>query len=369
MRIRAISILAALTLILAACSPGTDAQGTATSPPDESAATTTTIAPTATDAPDAMRLAYKLTPGTSYEYEVGLDQTMELSAEGDSAALGEDDIPGEASIHIVGTTTFTHSVSEGPETGTFEINITGDFTDLEFTGTMDGQPIEDGEIPDFTGVEPIDITIVVDEQGNVIPQDEATADLLGELGDMGGFGDIAGAGTDPGRFVGPPFAEDEVTVGDTWSETIEVPGMSEDQAITTEVTSEVTATDTVDGHDVFVIDTTSVTSAIEFDLAEFLIGFFMAFIPDDATSEDTAELDAIMEDLRFLFSIDETTSNLTTWFDFEAGLARQAEFDSSTHLVMDLNMPDEETSEMIGFVMDMSVEQHVTYKLTDSSEA
>ena len=58
-----------------------------------------------------------------------------------------------------------------------------------------------------------------------------------------------------------------------------------------------------------------------------------------------------------------------SWFDAEAGFARMAEFDSSTSIVMDLNMPDDETGEMIGFVMDMSIAQDITYKLTDTSNA
>jgi hypothetical protein len=248
------------------------------------------------------------------------------------------------------------------------VNIKGDFSDLSITGTVDGEPVEDTDLPDFAELEPIDITVVVDEQGNVIPQDDGSGDLFG--GDLGGLGDIgqlAGPGMDPGRFVGPPLTDDEVTVGDTWSETIELPGLMTEDPMTTEVTSEVVRADEVDGHEVLVIDTESVTSMIEFDLGQFLIGFFTAFAPDDASDEDTAELDALVEDLRFLFSIDETVANMTTWFDAEAGYARMAEFGSSMHFVMDINMPDEESGEMIGLVMDMSIAQNITYHLTDNS--
>ena len=367
MRIRTFALLAVFALVVAACSPTNDAADTSTTE-GEPEPTTTSSEPVV-EAPQAMLLSYTLEPGTTFEYEVGIDQTIEMTAEGDPNALGDEEIPGEMKINLTGTTTFSHSVAEGPDPGTFEITIKGDFSDLSITGTMDGTPI-DSEIPDFAEIEPIDITIVVDEQGNIVPQDGEFGDLFGgDMGDLGGFGDFADPGADFGQFIGPPFSEDEVTVGDSWSETVETPGMMGDDPITTEINSTVTGTDTVDGYDVFVIETESVTSMIEFDLAEFLLGFFMAFIAEDATAEQTAELDAIMENLRFLFVIDETVSDLKTWFDFEAGYARKAEFGSATHMVIDINMPDETTGEMIGFVMDMNISQDVTYHLTDASSA
>jgi hypothetical protein len=370
MRLRIFTLAAALALVAAACSPSTDtAEPSATE--DQPAETTSTTAAAQTSATtDAILLSYNLVAGETFTYEVGIDQRIEMTAEGNSAALGDDEIPGEMAINLVGTTTFSHSVADGPEPGTYEVTIKGDFTDLAITGTVDGASIEDSDLPDFAELDPIDVTIVVDEQGNIIPQDDELGDLFGEdLGGLGGLGDFGGMGSSPGQFVGPPFSEEEVTVGDTWSKTIELPGMMTEEPITTEVNSEVVGTDTVDGNDVFIIDTESVTSMIEFDLAEFLLGFMTAFVPDDASAEDTEALDALTEDLRFLFIIDETVSNLTTWFDTEAGFARMAEFESSTNIVMDLNMPDDETGEMVGFVMDMSIAQDISYRLTDTSNA
>ena len=368
MRLRTSILLGVLVLVLAACSPATDAADTTTTT-SAAAETTTTAAPdtTAASSTEAQLLSYKLEAGDQYTYEVGIDQSIELKAEGDATALGEEEIPGDMSLDLTGTTTFTHSVAEGPEEGTYEVRITGDFTNLSISGTIDGEPFEESEIPDFTEIEPIDITVIVDEQGNIIPQDDELGDLFG--GDLGSLGDFAGAGSSPGQFVGPPFPNEEVAVGDTWSETIELPGMLTEEPVTTEINSEVVGTDTVDGNDVFVIDTRSVTSMIEFDLGAFLFGFLTAFVPEDATPEEQAEIEALAEDLRFLFTIDETTSDLTTWFDAEAGYARMAEFSSSTHFVMDINMPDEETGEMVGFIMDMSIAQSVTYHLTDASSA
>ncbi len=315
-----------------------------------------------------MKLSYSLTPGDSHTYEVEIDQLIEMTAEGDAAALGdEEDLPGALSINLTGTTTFTYAVAEGPEPGTYAVTITGNFTDLDMAGTIDGASVEETEIPDFTELDPIDVTVIVDEQGNIIPSDDEFGDLFS--GGLGAFEDLTGSGSTPGRFIGPPFPDDEVSVGDTWTETIELPGMLTDEAVTTEITSEVTGTDTIDGNDVFVIDTRSVTGMVEFDLAELLLGFFLAFAPDEGSAEEQAELDALAESLRFLIAIDETVSDMTTWFDAEAGQAVQADFSSLTRFVMDLNMPDDETGEMIGFVLDMTLDQDVTYRLVDSDGA
>jgi len=357
MRIRSFILLTVLALVLAACG---GAGGEDTTTTSTEAIETTTTAP----AVESVQLSYTLEPGTSHQYEVDMNQTIDLSTSGETGALGEeDDLPGNMSLLITGTTLFTYAVAEGPEDGTFEVTITGDFTDLEFSGTIDGEPVDPSEIPELAELEPVDTTIVVDDQGNVIPEDSSTEDVFGGLGGLGmleGFG----AAT-PGQFVGPSLSEDEVSVGDTWTETVETPMMPEQDPVVTDVESEVVSTDTVDGSEVFVIDTNSTTSAFEFDLAELLIGFMTAFVPDDASEEERAELDAMVEQIRFAFAVDETTSNMTTWFDPAEGVSRRSEFNSETHMVMDVNIPDEATGELVGFAMDMTVGQDVTYRLTD----
>lgn len=367
MRFRSLSLLTALTLMLAGCTDGDAAQTTTTQVPE---ATTTSMEP----APEAMLLTYSLEPGSSIFYEVDLEQHIDLTSEGDASAAGDEELPATMSIDLNGTTTFTHTVAEGPEPGTYEVTIQGEFTDLDVEGTIDGEPVQPGDVPDVAEMEPIDLTVIVDEQGNPISQPDEAGDLFG--GDLGGLGGLGGLenlapGAELGRFVGPPLPDEPVTVGDSWSEIVEIPmpmGL-EGNPVTTEINSEVTQTGTVEGEEVLVIETEMITSMIEFDLAEFLIGFFSAFLPDDASEEDRAELDALIEDLRFLFIIDESVANMTTWFDADAGLARQAELDSATHMIMDLNMPDEATGEMMGFVLDMDINQTVTYQLVDPPEA
>lgn len=348
-----------IALVAAACGPEQTAESTTSAPVSEE---TTTTAPPA----EAVVLSYSLEAGSSYTYEVDLDQSIDLTATGDPTALGEEDIPGEMSVQISGTSTFTHSVADGPEPGTYAVTITGDLSDIELSGTVDGEPVSSDDIPEFAAMEPIDVTVVVDEQGNLLPDESGLGeDLFGDLGGLGALEEL-GSGAGLGQFIGPPFSEEEVAVGDTWSETIEVPTLPGDAPITTQIDSVVTGTDTVDGNEVFVIETTTVTSAIEFDLAELMMGFMTGFLPEEATEEERAEMEELVAQLRFVFSIDETTADLTTLFDHEAGLARQAEFTSATHMVMDINIPDETTGELVEFGMDMTISQDVAYRLTSA---
>lgn len=359
MRIRTITLISLLALVIAACGGEADETTTSSSP----AETTTT-----TPAVEPVSLSYSLQPGTTYEYEVDTDQTIELTSSGDTTGLGggDEDIPGEMSIRIQGTSIFTYTVSAGPESGTFEINIAGDFSDLELSGTIDGEPVESTEIPELAEMEPVDVNIVVDEQGNVIPDDTGLGE--GFLGGLGGLDmlDQFAAGGGVGQFIGPPLSDEEVAVGDTWSETVEVPTLPDADPIVTHIESEVVDTDTIDGNEVFVIETISTTPAFEFDLAEFLIGFMTSFMPDDASDEERAELDAIVNELRFAFSLDETVSDMTTWFDYEAGVTRQADIANDTHMVMDLNIPDETSGELVEFAMDLTLSQETSYRLTGS---
>lgn len=354
MRSTRLSLLAAFALAAAAC--GVQSDVTTTQP---------------TPVPEAVVLSYSLEPGTSMSYEVSLDQHIDMETSGDAAALADEDVPGNASIDISGTTTVGFAVAAGPDPGTYAITVTGDFSDLTVSGTVDGEPIDESEIPDFAEIPPIEETIIVDEQGNVVPGEDGEdmgdlGNLFGDLGGLGGMGDFGSFGSELGKFVGPNFSGREVTVGDTWSDTTETPLFGE-ESLTTTTDNEVTGTDTVDGHGVFVIDSTTTVSPLEIDLAELLIGFFQGFLPEDASEEDLAQLEEMSSQLRFLFSMDETSSDLTTWFDAESGQARKAEVEGGANISLDANFPDEETGEMAAFGFTVSMQQSVTYHLLPST--
>ncbi|HEU4320209.1 MAG TPA: hypothetical protein VFS66_09015 [Acidimicrobiia bacterium] len=367
MRIRTFTLLMAVALVVAACSPDSASEGSSTTAP----------VATTSPAPEAVLLSYTLEPGSSFSYEVDMDQSIQMEVEGNPAALAQaegEEFPESMDLQMVGTTTFIHSVADGPEDGTYEITITGDFSDLEVTGTINGEDVagNDTMIPeDFTGMEPIEKTIIVDEQGNVItPEDEFGGDIFGDLGGMGGLGMLEdfGAGGSPGQFIGPPLSDEPVTVGDTWTNTFELPMMpGGGEEISTTIVSEVVSSEQREGVEVFVIETTTSTSAIEFDFAEILIGFMTAFVPEGATDEELAEMEALTESLKFAFSVDPTEVDMTTWFDPEAGHAVEAHMINDSHVVMDIAMPDEVSGELVEVLMDMTIGSDVTYRLVDST--
>ncbi len=320
----------------------------------------------------AVLLSYTLSPGDEFSYEVGLDQHIEMTASGESSFMGEE-VPGNASVDIAGTANFTHAVSAGPEPGTYEVHITGEFADLTVTGDVDGESIDSTDIPDFAQHEPVDVTVVVDEQGNVVPQGSEGEGPLGDLfGGLGGLGGLGGAnpapGLDPGQFIGPPLPDEEVAVGDTWSEDIETPGFG-DEPVVTSITSTVSGVEELEGAEVMVIDSNATTSLIEFDLAELFAGMFGAMSADGTTGEDSAEFEEMMEQMRLQITIDDTTSESRTWFDPAAGVAEKSETNAATSISMDMNVPDEKTGEMAGLVMDMTLDQDVSYRLISGPDA
>lgn len=362
---RHLPIVVVWALALAACNTASGNETTST------AAETTTTS-TTVPAPEAVLLSYTLSSGDEFNYEVALDQHIEMNATGDASLMGGEEVPGDASIDVAGTATFTHVISDGPEPGTYEVHITGEFADVSVTGTIDGESVESEQPPDFASLEPIDVTVVVDEQGNVIQpgpegSDDPLAGMFGDLGALGGGGSPA-PGLDPGQFIGPPFSDEEVAVGDTWTEEVETPGLGEDPIVTS-ITSTVTGVEELDGTEVHVIETNSTTSLIEFDLAEFFAGMFGAFATEDASAEELAELELMLDELQFLIRVDGATADSRTWFDAGAGISRQSETSSSADISMDLNIPDEETGEMVGFVMEMGLDQDVTYRLISGPTA
>jgi hypothetical protein len=361
---RHLPILIVSSLALAACNAGSGNESTSIAA--ETITTSTTV-----PAPEAVLLSYTLSSGDEFHYEVALDQHIELTASGDASLMGGEEVPGDASVDVVGTATFTHVVSDGPEPGTYEVHITGEFDDVNVTGTIDGESLESEQAPDFASLEPIDVTVVVDEQGNLIQSGPEGSDdpLAGMFGDLGALGGGSPApGLDPGQFIGPPFSDEEVAVGDTWTDEVETPGLGEDPIVTS-ITSTVTGVEDLDGTEVHVIETNSSTSLIEFDLAEFFAGMFGAFTTEDASAEETAELEAMLDQLQFLIRVDGATADSRTWFDSEAGISRHSETSSGADISMDLNIPDEETGEMVGFVMEMSLDQDITFRLISGPTA
>lgn len=73
----------------------------------------------------------------------------------------------------------------------------------------------------------------------------------------------------------------------------------------------------------------------------------------------------LRDSMRFLFHVDAAEQEMTTWFDAEAGVAVRTETGGSNRIRMDVNVPDEETGEMVSFSMDMSITQSMTFRLLE----
>lgn len=346
----------AVALILAACGGG----ATVTTTTDST--TTTSALPMETQV-----LAYHLTAGAVYTYDVELSQKIDMTAEGSGEAIGDEEIPGAANIEISAKGAFTYSIAAGPEAGTYEVTITGEFTEVSATGVVDGEQIDSGEVPGFAEIPPVDMTIIVDEQGNIVPEKSDIEDPM--AGMFGGMEDLTGIpGSDPAQFFGPPFGDESVTVGSNWESVYETPGPGSDPIVTTTRAS-VTGTETVAGVELLVIRSETDVSPIDFDLAEFFIGFFTAFMPTDPTPEEQANLDAMVEGLRFAISVDATHSVSTTRFDPESGITHDFDTSNTSNVGMDINFPDDASGELTGFVMEMRLDQTISLELVSGPEA
>lgn len=366
MRFKLAAIFAALTLVMAACGgSGTEGPTPTTSSPGDETTTTAGANPGA----EEVLLSYALAAGDTFVYDVTITQNIDMETEGEGSSFGDEELPGKASVTVNGTGTFTFEIEDGPEPGTYLVTITSDLTEVTASGTVDGESIDSTETPEFAEIEPVSVTVTVDEQGNVIPESVGAEDpLAGLFGGLADMGPGTVPGTELGQFFGPPFPSDEVAVGDTWSDTFETPGFGA-EPFTTSVTSSVSGTDTVDGFDVLVVESEVTIDPFEFDLGEFFVGLFAGFVPDDATAEEKAELDDLVENLRFVMSFDESSSESTTYFDAAAGITRQFDVTSSSLIGMDVNFPDEETGELFGFIMNMTIDQTVSHRLVDGPSA
>ena len=127
------------------------------------------------------------------------------------------------------------------------------------------------------------------------------------------MGDMGSQSMNPTQFFGPALPEEGIEIGDTWTETTEIPLFGDDKATTT-VTSTFDRMEDLDGRDVMVIDTVVSSSEIEFDLAELLLALFEGFMPEDPSEEDLAMFEQLRDSMRFLFHVDAAEQEMTTWF-------------------------------------------------------
>lgn len=305
-------------------------------------------ATTAVTTGEPISLRYGLEDGDELVYDVDLEQSLVLETSGSATAVAEEEIPATADVTIDATGVFTYRVAEGPEEGTLAVAIEGEFSDVAVEGTVDGEPVDDvEEVGQFGVAAPVSRTVVIDPRGRVVPDTTTGSDPLG-LGSL----PLAGLAGDLGRVVGPALPEGEVTPGESWTVTSQQAAFG-DETIETTVTASVTGTDQIDGREAVVIDATTETGPLVVDLSEFFAGFMGAF-------DDPAE---VTEDIVFRIDVEPSTSESTTAFDPDEGVAIRSTVEGPSALSMEVALPDDATGEVQSFDVSLDVEQAITYAL------
>lgn len=303
-------------------------------------------------------LSYGYQPGSTYNYNVTLTQSLALdgSVAGDLPA--EDaPIPDNADVTTTQEGTVMYEVAEGDEEGTIELTITSSMETVDVSGTLDGEDLgedippemrmSEGELPP--------VTVVMDLQGNVVEASPGGAGLEGLANPLASLeGLIPG---DPLRGpLGPTFPESEVGVGDEWSDEQTLDLLGEEVGYTT--ANQITGVEDA----VVVIDSTTTVSAFDISLTEFLAELFGAAAASDTGAEE------MLEQLEFTVSGDAADLETTNRFDPERGLITASESDGTVAATIVVRLPDESGTELVGFDADASVTSSYQVTLVEPGE-
>ena len=370
MKTRLLIFAATVALVATAC--GTDTGTTTVAPATTRPGANSSAVSVSPTGPmiDAGVLTYAYADVDTVEYAVSIEQTVVMHADGDATTFaGSTDLPLDAELHTTVDSTLRYETSPGPEPGTTTIHLVADTSTPTIEGTINGEPA-DATAADQLGVgdiPPVDVTVTVDEHGKIVDASaEGTGDLAGALG--GGFGNLEGLGADQlRRPIGPAFPDEPIGVGDSWTDTQEVEGP--DGPISTKATHTVVGTDTVAGHDVFVIKSVYETEGFQIDFTDFLRGFFEGFadLGGDATGDATTSLPPdvaeVLDELEFVIVVEPSTSDVTSYFDPEEQLIVAADAQAKGVVSMRFRGPDETTGDLVSFQADIDLDQLVSYEL------
>ncbi len=358
-KIRLTALVAVLALVAAAC--GSDSQTATTTPSPTSAVTAGTSSGPVIE---AALFGYGYDEVEVVEYVLTLDQALSMTADGDASGFGtgEYELPVDMQATLQAEMTLRYETSAGPDPGTTTLRITSEITDLAVQGTINGEPAGEADIAELGpgDIPPVDVTVVVDERGNVVDLQSNGEDFGALFSGLGGLENLGTARL--GRPVGPAFPEEPVGVGDTWSETTETEGP--DGPIVTRATHTVVGTEMLAGREVLVVESVYETDGFSIDFTDFLRGFFEG-LAETAGDEGSAEVGDMLDQLVFRIEVAPTTNTVTSRFDPDEGLVITAEGQDDTGLAMRFKGPNEETGEMESLDLDMTISQSLTYELVD----
>lgn len=341
--------------------PTSEPAPTTTSPPPTTSTTaapaTTTTEPVPEFEPAVVSYMY---PSTGeIQYEMSIERKAEVTIEGGAP---EEMPPGAIEMITTLGGAITYQTSPGSEENTTTIRIVSDFrlveNEMRLGGvTMPAPP--DAEAPGFET--PIDVTVVVDQQGNVL---EVSSEVLDELFGGQSFLPNASVGSSElNRPFGPAFPDHPVDIGDTWTERSEQEGPEGMGTIVTTAEHHLVGVDEVGGRSVLVIESEYLTEAFEWDMSEFLQGMFGAFGDEPGEKEATEGADQMPE---FGLSVSAGPSTVTavTAFDPQEGLVLQGEYQAQGEVTSSMTLPGE-TGDPTAIVSSVVYEQTVTFTLRD----
>lgn len=334
-----------LTMLVAACT-------------SDSGGASTSSSPATTRPSETTELRYDFAVGDTYTYSLDLSEHVVLDTQGAASAVTDEQIPGSADVQIDATGTFVYTVADGPDPGTYQISIEGDFGDVEVSGTADGEKVtQPSDLPALASISPVSQTIVVDDRGQVLDQSQDPQDLFG----LGGP-PLASLSGDLGQFVGPVLPADPVAQGDTWNLEYSNPDLG-DEPVKTSTTATLSGTESVDGVESLVIESQTQTDEGTVDLADFFKGFLGAF-SGGPTSDSTTLPD--LDQLVFRITTAPSTGNSKSWFDPDRGLVVRSTSSGPTSLTMDVSLPDD-NGDLNQFTMKLETSQTLDYRLVDST--
>ena len=348
--------------------PGTTAT-TATAPSGATTTSTSAASPATTAAETAAfeyeptLVSYRYPTTGEVEYALSIEQTAEVILEGGPS---EEMPPGPIETATTLEGSISYRTSPGVEENTTSLRITSALEVTDNRVSMGGITIPtpaDDAIAGAPGLDtPIDITVVVDEQGNVLEMRsealEGFSDLFGEEGLMSAGTPGAGQLNQP---LGPTFPDDPVEIGDEWTERTEQEGPAGMGTVVTTAEHRLVAVENEGGKTVLVIESEYLTEAFEWDMSEMLAGMFEAFA-DELGGEEGEQSGDTPPTPTMTMSATAAVTTAVTRFDLEAGLVLEGEYRASGGVTSSMAFPDG-TGETEAIVSTTTYEQTVTYRL------
>jgi hypothetical protein len=310
----AVSLLAVAVLAAGCAQPSTDGEG--------------------------VTFRYSLDAGDSFTYHN--EYAMAMTTEIDGLPL--EDVPqGPIDLDVTAAVTSRYSVADGPEAGTYAVTFSyEDVSELAMTMRSGGEEmtfteadlggeLEGSGLP-LPGSE---VVFVVDSSGHVlsVDVDGTSIPLPGLTGQaLGGFGSES-------LFMGPEMPDEAVSVGDTWTAhwSVELlPGT----AMEVSAQSRLVSVETLDGADVYVIETTTTTVPFEVGLGDILAGL------------GGGEISEAPEDFEVSMTISPAPNRSTVWFDPARGITVRQEFAGGADMTMSFTAEGESGSMTVHTTME-----------------